>query len=299
MGDGGGVYYAFEHDVTRYVACDAESVRVRLIDALEQMGYRVLNENPLQARRSAKASASSGCSSDILAYQTTLNVGVKSTGVNSTRVTFDYTIKGVYSGFITKGDRNTLTREAEAILAQALTRAASAHCPACGADTSATAGNSRFCRQCGSPLSVAATAQMEVLKLTSGANVSYGNLSGGVFFIALGLALLLFLLLGSNDPIKYAKLVKIISFMSITLGGVGMSMVLLGIVRLRNMLRRDIEQDAAPSLMRRDFQEGIRQENIRTPTTSSLAAALPPPSVSHSVTEMTTDLLPHEVKRAS
>lgn len=296
MGDGGGVYYAFEHDVTRYVACDAESVRVKLADALEQMGYRVLNENPLQARRSAKASASSGCSSDILAYQTTLNVGVKSTGANSTRVTFDYTLKGVYSGFITKGDRNTLTREAEAILAQALARGASAHCPACGADTSATAGNSKFCRQCGSPLSVTATAQMEVLRLTSGANASYSNLSGGVFFIALGAALLLFLLLGSNDPVKYAKLVKVISFFSITLGGIGMTMLLFGIARLRNMLRHDIEPDSAPALMRRDLPEGVRQESTGAPTTSSLAAALPPPSASHSVTEMTTDLLPHEVK---
>ncbi|MDQ3009178.1 MAG: hypothetical protein M3X11_00520 [Acidobacteriota bacterium] len=296
MSDSGEMYYTFNHDVTRYVIGEAKNVRSGLADALEQMGYRVLSENPIQARRSAKGSAHSGCSSDIMAYHTTLNVGVKSTGANSTRVTFDYTLKGVYSGFITKGDRNTLTRETEAILAQAMARAALAYCLACGADT---AGSSRFCRQCGAPLGAVATAEMEVLRLTSGANASYNSISGGMLFFAIGAALLLFLLLGSNDPVKFAKLVKIISFFSITLGGTGMIMLLFGIARLRQVVRRDIEQDAAPVTPRRGIPEGAGQEGISAPTTSSLAAALPPPSALHSVTEMTTDLLPHEVKRAS
>ncbi|MEP7342073.1 MAG: hypothetical protein ABI977_30355 [Acidobacteriota bacterium] len=292
MSDSGEMYYTFEHDVTRYAAGDVESVRARLTDALEQMGYRVMNENPLQARRSAKGSACSGCASDILAYQTTLNVGLKSTGANSTRVTFDYTVKGVYTGYMSKGDRNTLTREAEAILAQAMAGAGSTHCQACG---TAKFGSSRFCRQCGAPLSTAATAEMEVLRLTSGANASYSNISGGVFFIAIGAALLLFLLFGSNDPVKFAKLVKIISFISIALGGTGLTMLLFGVARLRQMLRRDIEPEAAPMPPRRGTQENARLESMGAPTT----AALPPMSVSHSVTEVTTDLLPQEVNQAS
>jgi len=140
---------SFDHDVTRIVAGDAESLRARLAGALERMGYRVLNENPIQARRGASGLARSGCSQDILDYRRSLDIGLKSAGANSTRVTFAYTVKGVSSGYITKGDRNTLTREAEAIVALAQSRAALSYCPACGADG---AGGSRFCRQCGAPV---------------------------------------------------------------------------------------------------------------------------------------------------
>jgi hypothetical protein len=152
MNDSGDSYYTFEHDVTRYAVGDVESIRAKLADSLELMGYRVLNESPLQARKSAKGAAHSGCSQDILEYQTMLNIGLKSAGPNSTRVMFDYTVKGVYSSYFSTGDRHTLTREAEALLAQAMARTGAAHCSACGSDT---AGSSRYCRQCGAPLSVA------------------------------------------------------------------------------------------------------------------------------------------------
>jgi len=298
MSDSGGMYYTLEHDVTRYAVGDAESIRVRLAEALEQMGYRVLNENPLQARRGAKVSARSGCSQNILDYQTMLNVGLKSAGTNSTRVTFDYEVKGVYTGRLSKNDRNTLTREAEAILAQATARAAS-HCSACGADA---AGSSRFCRQCGSPLHVATPPEVEVLRMTANANASYKNIASGTFFILFGAACLLVLLFGSDDPIRFARLVKALSFVSATLGGLGLTMLLMGIFRLRQTLRRDIEPGAAPAPSRRGIQNGpasgqgsIGPETGGAPTT----AALPPPPISHSVTEVTTDLLPDEVKRAS
>src|SRR5215510_11599848 len=136
---------SFDHDVTRIVAGDPESLRARLADALEQMGYRVLNENPIQSRRGASGLAKSGCSQDILDFRRSLDIGLKSAGPNTTRVTFAYTVKGVYSGYITKGDRSTLTREAEAIVALAQSRAALSYCTACGADG---AGGTRFCRQC-------------------------------------------------------------------------------------------------------------------------------------------------------
>lgn len=286
MGDGGESYYTFEHDVTRYVAGDVESIRTRLADALEQSGYRVLNENPLQARRSAKGAACSGCSRDILDYQTVLNVGLKSAGPNSTRVMFDYTVKGVYSGYLSKGDRNTLTREAEAILAQAMARTSAAHCQACGADAS---GSSRFCRQCGSPLSAAAPAEMEVLRLTSNTNASYNNLAGGLFFIVIALACLIPLLFDWSDPVKFAKLVKIMMVVSGSLGALGVFMLLAGLARLRGTLRKPIDQDSLPQPPRR-----ARLEGVNAPDTNEL----PPASVSHSVIEATTDLLPHEIKRA-
>lgn len=287
MSDGGGMYSIFEHDVTRHVIGDVETVRARLADALEQIGYRVLNDNPIQARRSAKGGASSGCASDILDYQTTLNIGVKSAGANSTRVTFDYTIKGAYGGWLTKGDRHTLTREAEAILATTMARATAAHCPACGGDT---AGSSRFCRRCGSPLSVTTPAEVEVLRLTANTNASYKNISGGVVFLLLAGLLLLTLFLGSDDPVKFAKMLKVMVIISSSFGAAGLWMLLFGMRRLRNTLKQPIEQDLLPQSPRRSSIAGVN-----APDTNEL----PPASIQHPITEATTDLLPHEIKRAS
>ncbi|MFN0112427.1 MAG: hypothetical protein ACKVZH_26515 [Blastocatellia bacterium] len=278
--------YTVEHGLIRQVACDAESVRTRLAEALEQMGYRVLNENPIQAKRSAKDGANSGCSHGILEYQATLNIVVKSIGANLSRVTFDYEIKGVYAGHLTKGDRNTLTREAEAILAIALTRTTAANCSTCGADS---AGNSRFCRQCGSPLQATAPAETEVLRLVSGANSSQKTLGLGLLFLLLGAALLLILPFGSNDPIKFAKLVRICSFLSATFGGTGLLMMIYSWFKLRSIVNQPIEQDSLPA-PRRHILEGVNVPNTNE---------LPPASIQHPVTEATTDLLHHEIKRAS
>lgn len=284
-------YYTFEHDVTRQVVGDAESIRTRLVDALEQMGYRVLNENPLQARRAAKSNAVSGCANDILDYQTSLSIGLKTTSTNSTRLTFDYTLKNVYSGYLSKGDRNTLTREAEAILALAMARTNSAHCQSCGADTT---GSSRFCRRCGAPLGVAIPAEVEVLRLTSNSNASSKNIGTGLVFILMAMLALLPIFIGSSDPVKYLKLVKIFSVISTALGGSGLLMIVFGYFRLRNTIKHPIEQDTFPQTTRRFAQERVAG-SLKAPDTNELAQS----PVSHSITEGTTDLLPNEIKRAS
>ncbi len=287
MSDGGGMSFSFDHDVTRQVAGDIESLRAKLADALEETGYRVLNETPLQARRSAKSSAQSGCSQNILDYQTSVEVGLKSTGANSSRVTFAYTVKGVYSGYMTKGDRNTLTREAEAIIATALSRTSAAHCSACGADT---AGTSRFCRQCGAPLNVAIPAETEVLRLTSNANASQKTVGTGLLFFLMAAALLaVVFLVGSDDPVRQAKLIRIMGTVSAALGSAGLLMVFWGWMKLRQLISQPIEHDAVP-IPRRKLIEGVS-----VPDTNEL----PPASIQHPVTEATTDLLPHEIKRAS
>lgn len=286
MSDSSGMSFSFDHDVTCQVVGDIESLRAKLADALEETGYRVLNETPLQARRSAKSSAQSGCSQNILDYQTTLEIGLKPTGANSSRVTFAYTVKGVYSGYMTKGDRNTLTREAEAIIATALARTAAARCPACEADT---AGSSRFCRQCGVPLIVAIPAETEVLRLTSNANASQKTIGTGLLFFLMTAALLATVfLIGSDDPIRQAKLIRVMGTFSAALGTAGMVLVFWGWFKLRQMTNQTIEQDAP--VPRRKTVEGVI-----VPDTNEL----PPASIQHPVTEATTDLLPHEIKRAS
>jgi len=277
MSDSG--FYTFEHDVTRIVAGDPESVRARLADALEQMGYRVPDENPLHARRSARGGAMTGCSTNVLNYSTSLNVGLKSAGPNSTRVTFDYVVKQVYTGYLSKGDRHTLTREAEAIIALATARATPSTCSSCGAEI---VGGSRFCRQCGAPKNAAYPAELEVLRLTAGANASYKSIAPGALFIIIALLLPLMLFFLDQDHVKFTKRVMVISALASALGASGLIMLLTGLFRLRELAKPPAEAESLPP-----------RRSIGVPDT----AELPPPSVQHSVTEATTDLLSQKAER--
>jgi hypothetical protein len=277
---------AFDHDVTRIVTGDAESLRARLAGALEQMGYRVLNENPIQARRGASSLARAGCSQDVLDYRRTLDIGLKSAGTNATRVTFAYTVTGVHTGYLTKGDRNTLTREAEAVIAMARSRAALSYCLACGADG---AGGMRFCRQCGAPVAASDPPELDLLRLTAAANAGYKNIGGGFLFIALGTLIPLMIYLFKHDTMSAEKMLKLTFYLSI-ISGIGLGLLIAGIGRLRKIIERKTEPQEAPSPSRRDIAPPDK-------------AALPPQSiqhpVQHSVTEATTGLLPQEVKRTN
>jgi hypothetical protein len=285
---------SFDHDVTRVIAGDAESLRARLADALERMGYRVLNENPIQARHDASSMARTGCSQDILDYHRSLGIGLKSAGANSTRVTFAYTVKGVTSGFITKGDRNTLTREAESIVALAQSRAALSYCPACGAGG---VGGTRFCRQCGAAVASADPPELDLLRLTADANASFKNIVTGVIFALIGvLASSLIFLRILLFPVHSgeAKLVQLMALLLGTLGGGGLAFLIAGLWRLGRAIKYRPEREELPAPSRRSFVEGANPPD---------AAALPPQSIQHpaqhSVTEATTGLLPHEVKRTN
>ncbi|HEX2491079.1 MAG TPA: zinc ribbon domain-containing protein [Blastocatellia bacterium] len=285
---------SFDHDVTRVMAGDAESLRARLADALERMGYRVLNENPIQARRGASGLARSGCSQDILDYRRSLDVGLKSAGANSTRVTFAYTVKGVYSGYITKGDRNTLTREAEAIVALAQSRAAISYCPACGVDG---AGGTRFCRQCGAPVASADPPELDLLHLTADANASFKNIVTGAIFALIGVLapalLFLKIFLFPNHSLD-DDLFKLMAILLGTFGAMGLAFLIPGLWRLGRAIKHRSEREELPTPSRRSFVEDLNSPD---------AAALPPQSiqhpVQHSVTEATTGLLPQEVKRTN
>src|SRR5215475_7301445 len=287
---------SFDHDVTRVVAGDAESLRARLADALEQMGYRVLNENPIRSRRGASDFAKTGCSQDILDYHRSLDIGLKSAGANATRVTFAYTVKGVPTGYLTKGDRNTLTREAEAIIALAQSRAALSYCPACGADG---AGGTRFCRRCGAPVASADPPELDMLRLTAEANVSFKNIMTGAIFTLAGLLvpalyLLKFILFTRVFGDYYQNSVKLMELLLCSFGATGLAFLIAGLWRLGRTIKHRPEREELPAPSRRSFVEGLNPPD---------ATALPPQSiqhpVQHSVTEATTGLLPQEVKRTN
>lgn len=289
---------SFDHDVTLVVTGDAESLRAKLADALERMGYRVLNENPIQARQDASRLAKNGCSQNILDYRRSLDIGLKSAGANSTRVTFAYTVKGVWMGYLTKGDRGTLTREAEAIVALAQSRASLAYCPSCGAHG---AGGARFCRQCGAPVGPADPPELDLLRLSADANASFNNIVAGAIFAMIGLlapALILLKIFLFPHGVLDGKLLTVMAVLLATFGALGLAFLIPGLWRLGRAIKHEPEQPrpererlTAPS--RRNVVEG---ENPP-------AAALPPQSIQHSaqnsVTEATTGLLPQEVKRTN
>jgi len=278
---------SFDQDVTRIAAGDAQSLQERLTEALERMGYRVLNENPIRARRGASGLARSGCSQDILDYRRTLDIGLKSAGATSTRVTFAYTVSGVHAGYLTKGDRNTLTREAEAILAMAQSREALSFCPVCGSEG---AGGARFCRQCGAPAAASQPPELELLRLAAGANSSYKNIAGGLAFIILGALIPLLIYLFKQDTISAEKTLRLTALFLTLFSGFGLGFLIAGLRRLGKMIAPKAESHETLPHPQRGFP-------------APDPAALPPQSVQHSiqhpVTEATTGLLPQEVKRTN
>lgn len=95
-------------------------------------------------------------------------------------MTFDYQVQ--HSAF-NKGDRQTLTCEAEAMIALASQRAM--RCVGCSVEVAA---DSRFCRKCGAPVKVTAPAELEVMRLTAGARAGYQwTLIGVVILVLSGL----------------------------------------------------------------------------------------------------------------
>src|SRR5688572_21705407 len=154
-----------EHALRSVINDDAENVRRHLIQALDRLGYKVISEEPLYARRAARGGVAYYCSADILEYPIKLTVGLKRLSQSATLATFDYTVEH-FGSVSFKGDQQTLRREAEAIIALATSGATTSVCAACGTGQT---DDARFCRFCGAPNAGGAPAEVEVLRLTAGA----------------------------------------------------------------------------------------------------------------------------------
>lgn len=164
-----------DHDLSLAIPGDVASVRPRLLEAIQKVGYKVLGEQPIYAKRGRQCSAVWDCSLNPLDYPTTLTVSLKQTNDAAVLATFSYEIKS-YALHLTKGDRQTLAREAEAIAALATERSAISACRACGTQVT---DESHFCRRCGAPF-VLDVPELEVLRLTRNARGSYHNLVVGM-----------------------------------------------------------------------------------------------------------------------
>jgi len=264
-----------EHTVIRMMAGEVEVLRQRLIAALEQLGYRVLDENPLRAKHGARGAASYYMSANALDYPATLEIGLKQQGKGSTRVTFDYR---VVHGHYGKGDRQTLTREAEAIIALAAHRAVQTNCVVCGADF---ISDSRFCRKCGAPASSAAPAELEVMRLTANARAGHQWTLIGAVILAAGTILPLMMLLMNNYAAN-PKGAKALLVLAMLLAGFGWWALLAGIRKTHLTLNpRNSNNDGDTAIPRRqEFSASRTNELLLEPDQERL-----------SVIEGTTNLL--------
>lgn len=265
---GNGTVGISEHDLTRVMAGQVENVRQRLILALEELGYRVMSEHPLQARHNARNGAAYYLSANALEYPTRLEISLKPQGQGATQVTFDYQVK---HGALGKGDFQTLTREAEALIALASQRAQGVSCAGCGAEVAA---DSRFCRQCGAPAKAAVPAELEVLRLTAGARAGYQwMMTGLVIFLFGGLFPLLAALFGKPMN-KMMVIWAIFSLFAAWAVGAGLR---------RTHLTLNPKTDHVDALL-----PHYNPTRVPTPITNEL----PQQPAYRSVTEGTTDLLP-------
>lgn len=259
-----------DHDVTLTIAGEVDSLRPRLIEAIQELGYKVLGEQPIYAKRNAQCGARSGCSFEALDYPTRLTIQLKQVNDIAVVATFNYEVKSYMR--ITKGDRQTLLREAEAIVALASGRSSVSACPACATPVT---DDSHFCRRCGAPLAIE-VAELEVFRLTRKSRTAYHNLVIGV--VILFTTSLLLLPLFRVDPKAFKVLVLFVT----AFGAFGLFALLQGIWQLHFVLNPGTAKQgvtpAAPTL------------------TAAVTQALPAPVARASVTEGTTELLASNIE---
>lgn len=254
-----------DHDLTISIPGDVTSVRVRLVEALQKVGYKVIEEQPLFAKRGKQGSAKWDCSINVLDYQTTLNIALKQTNDAAVLATFHYEVKSYMC--MTKGDRQTLAREAEAIVALATERLTISACRSCGTQVT---DESHFCRRCGAPL-VADVPELEVLRLTRSTRGSYHNMFVGM------LSLLLALLTVVPVFVVRGGIYAPMFWVGLPFASYGLFMLLLGLWQMHRALNPNITKSITTT------QPAFVKQAVTT--------ALPPRPVNASVTEVTTSLL--------
>src|SRR5215207_5104562 len=230
----GGNYSVGEHTTRRVMAGDVEAVRARLVYALESLGYTVVSENPLQARRRKLKNV---VGADFTEHARKLSVGFRQGGSAATQVTFDFAV--THGGCMTKGDLLTLEREADAFAALAQSTPATGLCGSCGTESG---GDARFCRQCGAPNASGAPAELEVLRLTAASRAGLQEIAGGLLIAVLALAAALFMLqTGRPKAVNVGWGILLVGEL------VGLWMALYGMARIHRTLNRRADAKLLPT----------------------------------------------------
>jgi len=252
-----------EHHFRKVIPCPIDAARQRLCDVMDDFGYIVLSENPLEARRPAKRNIAAA---NVLEYETQLTVALRSLSPVSTVATFDYHVSYLFAN----SERLALEREADAMIALASAPAKQAVCPACAVEMT---GAVRFCRACGTPIArTALPAELEVMRLMGGGSAAQVEISFGVTIaFAVLLASLLMIFFGKPKLVNIGWGLLVIGEL------IAMAYLLWGLRRLHRTL--NASQPAQPEAL-----PDAAKVNLATDRD-----LLPPPPAS--VTERTTRLI--------
>jgi hypothetical protein len=274
MGASGNEMTVSEHSVSRILTGEPEAARARLVYALESLGYTVVSDAPLQARRARRRNI---MTADFDDHPRRLAVGLRQVGASATQATFDFAV--THGCVATKGDLLTLEREADAIVALAAAPPATGLCPSCGTENG---GEARFCRLCGAPNQSGAPAEVEVLRLTSASRTGLQEIVGGLCIVVLtAVGTGLMMSLGRPKAFNAGLLLLVVGELF------GWWMTLNGVLRIHGALKVRSASPAPPA---------AAAAATRLPRAQT--SALPP--APFSVTEGTTELLgarPREAER--
>lgn len=257
-----------DHDVRLTLRGTVETLRPRMVEAVEKLGYKVMSDNPLQAKRGAQGGAYYSCSFEPLDYPTKLTINLKQLNSTSVAATFYYEVQAGNWG-LSEGDHKTLLRESQALAALTTQLNSVIACDSCGTEVT---DDSRFCRRCGAPLT-AEVAEVEVWRLTKGGRAALHDIVVGSFLV-LVTALVVFAAFYFGG----AKAERIITIIGTLIGGFGLWALIEGMWELHRTLNPKEEKQVAT----------IPQQ--RTSETQNQTTALPPKPVV-SITEGTTELL--------
>jgi hypothetical protein len=264
-GDGVSASTYGEFHLTLTLAGDAESVRERLGSAAEKLGYRIVSDDPLVARRGGAGYGS--LTSTVLDYARTLTFRLKPAGTGATHVTFNYV--GYPLNY--SGARVVITREAEAIAALASVRQGAVACSACGAEAT---DDSRFCRRCGVPV-LGEPAELRVLQLTNDAHAGTRDLliSASGFM----LAVITFVLIVALKGTAYITSATVFSLMW------ALPSLFLVVMGFRH-LSRTFSSKQTEKVM----ASGSASSSLSSQRSTGGLPELPPMSVTESTTELLT-----------
>ncbi len=252
---------ATEYDVTIVLPGDMESLRPRVASALERMGYRILGEQPLQAKRNSNGDEL--ITMNVLDYAINIHIQMKPASEGATLVTFDYLINDPVPPF---GWRKIINCEAKAIGALASQSLWSSTCSVCNTESGS---DSRFCRRCGAPLAPPEPSELEVLRVTAESRAAYNDFSLAAILILVSSLISFALTVGGYTPMKLMTFLFLVN-------ALGWIPLFLGIRRLRRAVK-PADRSAT--------------EQRSEPIATSRISALPPKPVAVSVTENTTELL--------
>ena len=262
--------------VKKVLAGNIKTVRLQLIDAMESLGYDIIEEDPnIIGRRGAKDWGTWVASANVLDYATTLTVRLKSIGESSTRVTFDYLIK---HGMLNKGDRNIVVQEAKTIAAISKTHTVEKMCSVC--ETEST-DDSKFCRQCGAPLT-SEQAELEVLRMMAETRAGKVSVVASSVAMSVSSIMLIIVFILNNLGLLKPKLLPFLLFF----GGAGILFAVMSSLFGWNRLKRALEK---PETQVQHIPRRV-PESIETGEFEELLPRQPVASI----TEGTTNLLDEE-----